>query len=81
MIKYFRLRNANALIYGMSLLGAEVAKNLMLCGLKKLTIADEVVAKEPHFLMEYKPEVNENVSCVSKNNLILKLFITACISE
>jgi len=35
-----RLRNANVLLIGMSGVGAEIAKNLVLCGIKKLTIID-----------------------------------------
>lgn len=39
----YRLRNGSVLIVGMSGLGAEVAKNLMLCGLKALTIMDNKI--------------------------------------
>ncbi|KAE9549626.1 hypothetical protein FO519_007167 [Halicephalobus sp. NKZ332] len=62
-----RLRNSTALIYGMSLLGAEVAKNLMLCGLNKLVIADaQNVGKEKTFLIDPSTSENENRAVASE---------------
>ncbi|KHJ97488.1 ThiF family protein [Oesophagostomum dentatum] len=51
-----RLRAANVLLYGLSGLGAEISKNLMLCGIRSLTLADDKVTVkddlDSNFLLE-----------------------------
>ncbi|KAK6043220.1 ThiF family protein [Cooperia oncophora] len=41
-----KLHTASAFLYGLSGVGAEIAKNLMLCGLRSLTLMDDKIVDE-----------------------------------
>uniref|UniRef100_A0AC35GS37 THIF-type NAD/FAD binding fold domain-containing protein n=1 Tax=Panagrolaimus sp. PS1159 TaxID=55785 RepID=A0AC35GS37_9BILA len=66
-----RLRNSSALIYGMTPLGAEIGKNLMLCGLNALTVADGCLVGEndANFLIDVKKDVGKNRAKASHDRL------------
>uniref|UniRef100_A0A915EB51 THIF-type NAD/FAD binding fold domain-containing protein n=1 Tax=Ditylenchus dipsaci TaxID=166011 RepID=A0A915EB51_9BILA len=64
-----RLRNASVLLVGMSGLGAEIAKNLMLSGLKSLTIMDDKKVTQDDYASQFllSPEsIGENRAESSK---------------
>uniref|UniRef100_A0A914QLQ4 THIF-type NAD/FAD binding fold domain-containing protein n=1 Tax=Panagrolaimus davidi TaxID=227884 RepID=A0A914QLQ4_9BILA len=76
-----RLRNSSALIYGMTPLGAEIGKNLMLCGLNALTVADGCLVGEndANFLIDVKKDVGKNVCFLyyiqSRKSVWTKIFV------
>uniref|UniRef100_A0A7E4VGV9 ThiF domain-containing protein n=1 Tax=Panagrellus redivivus TaxID=6233 RepID=A0A7E4VGV9_PANRE len=57
-----RLRNSNVFLYGLSPLGAEIGKNLMLCGLNGFTVADgqKVVKDEVNFMFDSEKSEGQN---------------------
>uniref|UniRef100_A0A914YGA7 THIF-type NAD/FAD binding fold domain-containing protein n=1 Tax=Panagrolaimus superbus TaxID=310955 RepID=A0A914YGA7_9BILA len=66
-----RLRNSSVLLYGMTPLGAEIGKNLMLCGLNALTVADGCLVEENdvNFLIDVKKSVRKNRAEASHDRL------------
>lgn len=48
--KVYRLRNSTVLVAGLSGCGSEVAKNLMLTGLKSLTLLDNKAVSTVFFI-------------------------------
>ena len=71
---YFRLRAARVLLIGLGGLGAEIAKNLTLSGIKSLTLLDHTVAvaNSSNFLVNHE-FVGKNVSIfkLSKFSLVI----------
>lgn len=79
---FFRLHAASGLLCGLSGVGAEIAKNLMLCGLRSLTLMDgQTVVEddlESNFLLE-RDSVGQNVGCYGSTcYLFLFNFFSAC---
>lgn len=81
-----RLRNSSVLLVGLSGLGAEVAKNLMLSGLKMLTIMDdqEVIADDlcSNFLVSYESKGENRAEASKQKTQVLNPMVElAVLSE
>ena len=64
---YFRLRKARVLLAGMSSLGNEVCKNILLAGIKHLTILDDKDMTKTDFDAQFfssEEDVGKNVSFI-----------------
>lgn len=63
----FRLRASRVLLVGMRGIGAEICKNLVLSGVKSLTIVDSNPVNEQDFLSQFlvqRQDLGKNVSLV-----------------
>lgn len=49
----FRLRTSKVLLIGLNGLGAEICKNIVLCGVKSLTLLDHQVVTKQDFTAQF----------------------------
>ena len=78
---YFRLRTARVLLIGLGGLGAEIAKNLTLSGIKSLTLLDHTVAgaNSSNFLVNHEL-IGKNVSILKFSQFSLAIIDNSYIS-
>ncbi len=78
---YFRLRTARVLLIGLGGLGAEIAKNLTLSGIKSLTLLDHTVAvaNSSNFLVNHE-FIGKNVSILKFSKFSLFIIDNSYIS-
>ena len=63
-INDFRLRASKVLLVGLSGLGAEICKNIVLCGVKSLTLLDDQVVTLKDFTAQFlipRTDLGKNV--------------------
>lgn len=66
---FFRLRAANILLVGLNGYGAEVAKNIILAGVKSVTFLDHRQASAQDTCSQFfipREQIGKNVSCSQK---------------
>lgn len=75
MVLYYSLRAARVLLIGLGGLGAEIAKNLTLSGIKSLTLLDDSVATEnsANFLIS-RELIGKNVSRCSQFIVVIVIL-------
>ena len=64
----FRLRASKVLLVGLNGLGAEICKNIVLCGVKSLTLLDDQVVTTRDFTAQFlipRTDIGKNVRIIN----------------